>query len=68
MHQVDLAQKSDSVLPIHNQEGSYGIAFDAVEMNVYWSGMGHDMIKRDNINGTDRKSISQACGSSKYFA
>ena len=68
MHQVDLAHKSVSALPIEYQPGSYSIAFDAVEMNVYWSEMDKNMIKRENINGTGRKSISQGCGSRKYFA
>ena len=67
LYQVSLAQQSMFKIPVGGpQEGVYTVAFDSAEMKVYWIEIAYLILRRANINGTDKEDVSIACGSRKY--
>ena len=54
-------------IPVGYQEGIYTLAFDPVEMKVYWIEFNTGRLKRAYINGTGREDVYETYGnSSKY--
>ena len=44
-------------LPLHNITYLYGMAFDPLESNIYWTDWRSDVVARSSIDGKNRKDI-----------
>ena len=66
LFQVSLAQNSTWKLPLRQPIYARQISLENIEMKLYLTD-NKGIFKRVNINGTDEKTISQACGSGRYL-
>ena len=59
LYQLSLAKDFLWRIPLTMQEDIYSIAYDPVEMKVYWTEQKHAIIKRAHLSGSNEETIHQ---------